>query len=482
MSQNEPPQDLTAETAILGGLLLDNDLFYEDAEDLTSDDFYLNSHKAIYALMSEILLGEIPGVNNLDIITLQGELQKRNQVAFVGGTAYLAQLTEGLPRRPNIRQYVVLVKEMAKKRRLAKIGADLHANAMSQSYDSTVLIEQINRHLTDLEVGESDGAVKAGDVTADIKERLLKKRNQSLDRVELEMTWGIEILDQKTKGIFGGELTVIGGESGGGKTAAIAQMAVENGLKGTPVHIFSIEMNRAKFVQRFYPLMSMVITASLMRDPRGMTLHTHVPELDKIAEKIKRLPIYVDDTAPLTLSRMLAKIKKSIRHYNTKLFMVDYLQLIQVPGMKDLQKLEAVMFSLKDFFKKKENEERHLILLSQYAKEQGIAKGRKRRTRGDLHGGAVIHQACQNVLLITVESPDKKDPGSNLDVELMMDKQREGVTGRFVCQRDSESLRFIPAPPESEKKPDEPRKRGRPRKDGGGTQSASEDAIRDDPG
>jgi replicative DNA helicase len=233
------------------------------------------------------------------------------------------------------------------------------------------------------------------------------------------------------------------------------QMALENALKGTPSTIFSMEMSAEKFVQRMYPLMSSVLTASLMRDPRGMNLHTHVPELQKVSAAIKKLPIFIDDTSPLTMSRFIAKMKKSIRQHDTKLFIGDYLQLLVVPGQKDLQKIESIMFGCRDFFKKKENQTRHLVLLSQFSKEQGFVK-KKRRTKSDLHGGAVIHQAAQNVLIVTVESPDKKQPGENLDVEISIDKAREGTLGRIYCQREATSLRYIPAsPPPPEKQNNE---------------------------
>lgn len=447
---DELPCDIAAETALLGGLLLDNDTFFDDAEALTAEDFYLPSHQAVFRVIANLLLGQVQESTHADIITVSAELGRQKALSTIGGVQFLASLTEGLPRRPNLKEYVQIIQAKAKLRRLAKIGHDLYANAMQGFGDAPTLLDQVERQLVEMEAGETQSAVRAGDLTDSINERLLKMRNFSMNKSEMEMTWGVESLDAKTKGAFGGEITVVGADSGAGKSMFAIQMALENALKGTPSTIFSMEMSADRFVQRMYPLMSTVLTAGLMRDPRGMNLHTHVPELARVSAAIKKLPIFIDDTSPLTMSRFIAKMKKSIRQHDTKLFIADYLQLLVVPGQKDLQKIESIMFGSRDFFKQKGNQTRHLVLLSQFSKEQGFVK-KKRRTKSDLHGGAVIHQAAQNVLIITVESPDKKQPGENLDVEISIDKAREGMLGRVYCQRDATSLRYIQASPPPEK-------------------------------
>lgn len=485
LNQEELPCDINAEKAILGGIFLDNELFFEDAEELSATDFYLPSHDTIFRVINEIIYGNIEGTKQADIITVSAELRRRKELDKIGGVNYLASLTEGLPRRLNLREYVQIIQEKSKLRQLLKVGESLFLGARSTSASSVLLVEQMHRDMNTIEAGEKTAAVPVGDITYAVEKKVLEMRNVGLDRAEMFMTWGIEALDAKTKGAFGAEMTILGGDSGGGKTQAALQMALENALKETKVGIFSMEMSKENVTKRLYPLLSTILTASLMRDPRGMTLHTHVPELARVSKLIRKLPIYIDDTSPLTLSKFIARVKKMKRN-GVKLIIADYLQLIQVPGQKELDQVRAVVFGCRDFVK--HEPEMHMVLLSQYAKEQGFMK-KKRRTKGDLYGGAVIHQAAQNVLLITVENPDKKEPGSNLDVEIMVDKQREGPPGRVVCQRDSQSLRYIPAPPEPEKKPDEQPKRDakskrakQPPADSGGDQERGTGTFHNDQG
>lgn len=448
------PADIEAEKAILGGIFLNNELFYEDAEDLSAVDFSLASHQSIFLAINDILSGETDATT-ADIITISAELKNRGELDRIGGASYLASLTEGLPRRPNLRTYVQILKHKAKLRKLMRIGNDLYLKAMQPHADADPLVDNLEQELISLEADERTTAVPIANIIPTIKAAIMEGRNMSLDRTEMNLTWGIEALDQRTRGAFFGELTVIGGDSGGGKSLLVAQMALENALKGVPVVIFSIEMSKEKFIQRMYPLASSILTADLMRDPRGMNLHTHVPELDRLCAYLAKLPIWVDDTSPLSLAKFIAKCKSYKRKHKAKLIIADYLQLFEVPGNEAAQ-VKTIMYKCRDYIKKQKDQ--HMVLLSQFSKEQGISRG-KRRTKGDLYGGAVIHQAAQNVLIITVENPHKKEPGSDLEVEIMIDKQREGARGKVMCRRHGTSLRYIPAPPESEKKPDDKPKR-----------------------
>ena len=452
--QDDSPADIEAEKAILGGLFLDNELFYEDAEELSAVDFSLPSHQSIFAAINDILSGESEATS-ADIITISSELRRRGEIDRIGGVSYLASLTEGMPRRPQLRGYVAIIKQKAKLRRLMKMGLDLHLKAKQGYADADELIENLGHEVVSFEADERSAAVSIASVIPTIQAAIMEGRNLSLDRTEMNLTWGIEALDERTKGAFFGELTVAAADSGGGKTQFVAQMALENALKGIPVVIFSIEMSKEKFAQRMYTLMSDILTANLMRDPRGMNLHTHVPELQRVSALLAKLPIWIDDTSPLQLTKFIARCKSYTRKHKVQLIIADYLQLFEVPGNESAQ-VKTIMYRCRDYIKPQKKQ--HMVLLSQFSKEQGLVR-QKRRSKGDLYGGAVIHHAAQNVLIITAENPNKKEPGSDLEVEIMIDKQREGPRGKVMCRRHGTSLRYIPAPPESEKKPDEQPKR-----------------------
>jgi replicative DNA helicase len=340
----------------------------------------------------------------------------------------------------NIEEHVKIIREKAKLRLLMEVGRGLYQGAEGQSISSTALIENVQERLIRSVADERSEAFSAAEIVGTIEANLLAKRNQNLDKTALDMTWGIEALDEKTKGIFGGELTILAGDTAGGKTQAMMQMVLANALEGTPVGIFSLEMPKEKLIQRLYSLMSDILTADHMRDPRLMNIHTHVPEMSRVSAAIAKLPIYVDDTSPLTIQKLRARIKMMKRRRGIRIAAVDYVQLLGCPGKTGVDKTEEILYGLRDTAK--HDPDTAVVALSQFSKEQGFVK-RKRRTKGDLFGGSILQHAAQNIIIITMEDSEKRAAGDDLDVEIMVDKCREGVRGRVTCVYDRKKLKFV---------------------------------------
>ena len=434
------PADAQAELAILGMLLIENDTYFDAIGDLSTEDFSLDSHRIIFGAIASIMDGMEEGVHHADIVTLAHVLRKRGELGSVGGQAYLAGLTEGIPRRLNIEEHVKIVREKAKLRLLMDLGRGLYQGAEGQSISSTTLIENVQERLIRSAADEKSEAVSIGEIAPIVEQNILAKRNQNIDRDALELTWGLEELDKFTKGMFGGELTVIGGDSGGGKTSLQLQIILANALQGIPCGIFSMEMKAEQLAKRMYPLLSEIITSKHIRDPRLINLHTDVPEMQRLTKVMAGLPIWIDDTSPLTLQKLRARAKMMRHRHKIRVLAGDYFQLIEVPGAIGVDKIEKIAFGMRDFAKSEP--EMHTILLSQYSKANGFMK-KQRRTKSDLMGGSAIHHAAQNVLLITIESAAKRDPDDLLDVEIAIDKQRDGATGRVTCCYDRKRLRFV---------------------------------------
>lgn len=442
------PANIQAEKMILGGILLENDTYFDDLGDLTASDFSLDSHQLIFECMGSILSGYESGMYHVDLVTLANALASRESMGqkhidIIGGVAYLSSLTEGLPRRPVVEEYVRIVREKAKMRVLMALGNSLQAAAQDSSEHSGFLLDWMQERLTAVVADEQMEAVKVGDVCGVVEQGILKKRDAPMEQVALDLTWGLNELDKFTKGLFGGEFTILSAESGGGKTSLMWQIVVANAMAGVPCAVFSMEMSKEKLIQRLYPLLSQVVTANHIRDPRLMNLHTHVPEMQRLSEMMAKLPIWIDDTSPLSLAKFKARAKKLRRKHGCRVIAADYLQLFEAPGKTGVEKIETISFGLRDFAKAEQD--MALIVLSQYSKAQGFVK-KNRRTKSDLMGGSAIHHAAQNVVLVTIESPEKRDKKDLLDVEIVVDKQRDGATGRVTCCYDRDSLKFVSKP------------------------------------
>jgi replicative DNA helicase len=433
------PESSHIEMAILGAILLDNEIFFsQGAADLKVNDFAFDSHQRIFRMITNILFGMVEGVEVADTITVGAELKNRRELETVGGLPYIFHLTEGIPRNFNIESYVVIVREKARLRTLMGIFHDAGIRASDQSEDAEKIVADVQNQLTDEKASGDGKAVRIGDVGPEIERQIEAKRSISTDKTALSLTWGIPKMDEFTKGAHEGEVTVLSGESGGGKTIAAIQMALVNAKEGTPCAIFSMEMSKEKLVNRFYPQMSPIITADMMRDPRLINLHTHIPEIHRVSEELVRLPIWIDDSVSLDINVLVARIRMMRRKYGIRLGVIDYLQLITNKAKREgTESLVDIMFKLRDLVKIEPT--LHLLLLSQYSKGDNFTK-RRRRTRNDLLGSSSIHQAAQNVLLLTIEDEEKKDKNDLLDVEFRFDKQRDGRKGRVTTYFDRAHL------------------------------------------
>jgi replicative DNA helicase len=432
------PASVDAEKAILGGILLDNEAFFDDSLDLTAEDFSLDSHRRIFLRMSEIMFGLTPDAHHVDIVTLANELARNKEIESIGGVAYLASLTEGLPRRPVIEEYVRIVKDKARLRKLMLVCSTTIARAADQSESSLGVLGELENKLMEISADGPEHSTPIGSI--DVESGIRGKRTISNERTALEMTWGVKGLDEFTHGAFKGEFTIVGGEESSGKSAFLLQMLVANALEGTPCGLFSLEMSKDQVKRRCYPLLSDILTSGQIRDPRLMNLHTHVPEMERVTEELAKLPIYIDDTRELRIDKLIVRMRMMRRKFGVRLFGVDFMQLIKVmPKMQHLEAFIDMVIKLRDFPAMIEPD-CHLVALSQYSNQDNFLKSKKRGT-SSYYGGSVIRYAAQNLLMISVEDPEKTE-NDLLEAAFRIAKQRDGKRGTVKCSYDKNHYKF----------------------------------------
>lgn len=448
MNDQGLPASVDAEKTVLGAILIDNEYFFDETAELEGDDFSLDAHRRIYRMMNQILFGEVEGVTTVDPVTLCNELQRQGEIEAVGGWAYIASLTDGLPRKIVLGNYIRILKEKTKLRKIMLTCNAAYARAQDgqKSEEVTAFIQN---ETSQIEGEGVEHAARIGALTAGIEESVKSKREISQERKALEMTWGLEELDNATRGCFRGEFTVLGAESSGGKTAFGVQMSIANAREGTPVIWFSMEMSKEQLAKRFYPAISEIITNNHMRDPRLMNLHTHIPAMEEVSRELSRLPIDIDDTSQLRIDKLKGRIRMLCRKWrketgsNKILCILDYLQLVKLmPKMTPLEAFNSMIFTLRDI--PKDEPDIHLLALSQYSQGDKFAKKKSARTKDSLYGGSVIHQAAQNVLMISIEDQEKTEGVDDyLDAQIRIAKQREGKRGKVNCMFDPGHLRYF---------------------------------------
>ena len=437
MSVNDSlPAAPEVEKNLLGGLLLDSSLIDEVASALRTDHFVLDAHRRIYNRICDLYESSRP----VELVTLTEELMKHKELNKVGGAGYLSSLTDGVSRKSSLSHYVSIIVDKFTLRSMIHAANGIVAHALDPAASASEVVGDAEASILGVAAQGDGEAVRIGDVSPEVERRVEWGMKASPERTAVELTWGLGDLDKFTRGAFGGELTVVAGESGGSKTSFGVQMTLENAKEGSPCAWFSMEMPKEKLTQRFYPQLSDIITADIMRDPRLMNERTHIPEIQRISAELANLPIWIDDSSALPINKLCARIRMMRRKHGIRLFVIDYLQLITMSQSKTkAEGIEAAMFALRDLVKIEPTI--HILLLSQYSKADGFSKKRT-RSRNDLYGSSTIHHAAQNVLLLALEDVADKGAGFRLDCEIKVDKQRDGKKGKVECLFDTDFLRF----------------------------------------
>ncbi len=447
------PSNIDAERTILGAILLDNAAHSEAAERLEADDFSLDSHQRIYLRMSELLTNQRP----VDIVTLANELARYKEVEAVGGVAYLASLTEGLPRRPVIEEYIRIVKDKSLLRRLMGICSAAIARAADQSETALEVL----------------GAAEAG--LLEVSEKSISSGLEALDKIVAGSFGSIDNLykqsrevtglatdfydlDRDTSGFQRGELIIIAARPSMGKTAFainICQNAAVN--HDAVVAVFSLEMSKESLLRRMLAAQAWVDQRKLQT---GFLLREDHDKLQKALNDLVESQLFIDDTAGVSLAEMRAKARRLKQtRGRIDLIMVDYLQLMSATlpsaGGKRYenrtQEVSAISRGLKALAKELDVP---VVALSQLSRSSERRGDDKRPLLSDLRESGSIEQDADVVMFIHREAYYNRDEemsdADKAKAEIIIAKQRNGPTGTIHLNFINKYTRFDNPSPDQE--------------------------------
>jgi replicative DNA helicase len=439
------PANVDAEKTILGAILLDNAAHSEAAEKLEADDFSLDSHRRIYMRMSEL----IDAQRAVDIVTLANELARYKEVEAVGGVAYLASLTEGLPRRPVIEEYIRIVKDKSLLRKLMLICSSAIARAADQSEDAIGVLDVTESQLLEVsEKGLTQGLESLDKIVANSFGSIDNLYKQS--REVTGVSTGFIEFDRMTSGLQKGELIIIAARPSMGKTALAINIAQNAALlHGAKVAIFSLEMSKSSLLRRMLASQASVDQQKLQKGFLGREDH------DKLQTALGQLVeshIFIDDSAGISLAEMRAKARRLRQNAGgLDLVVVDYLQLMtaSVPsgGKKGYenrtQEVSAISRGLKAMSKELDLP---VVALSQLSRASERRGDDKRPMLSDLRESGSIEQDADVVAFIHRDSYYNRDEemseSDKAKSEIILAKQRNGPTGMIPLYFNSRYTRF----------------------------------------
>jgi len=439
------PANVDAEKTILGAILLDNAAHSEAAEKLESDDFSLDSHRRIFLRMSELMDAQ----HAVDIVTLANELARYKEVEAVGGVAYLASLTEGLPRRPVIEEYIRIVKDKSLLRKLMAICSMAIARAADQGESALDVLGAAESQLMEVtEKGLTHGFQSLHQIVEHSFGSIDNLYKQSREVTGLATSF--TEFDRMTSGLQKGELIIIAARPSMGKTALAINIAQNAAIKsGAKVAVFSLEMSKESLLRRMLATQAWVDQRKLQTGFLGREDHD---KLEKALGLLVESQLFIDDTAGISLAEMRAKARRLKQNAGgLDLIVVDYLQLMSatVPssGRKNYenrtQEVSAISRGLKALAKELDVPVMALSQLSRASERRGEDK---RPLLSDLRESGSIEQDADVVAFIHREAYYKRDEEmSETDKarsEIIVAKQRNGPTGTVYLSFLSRFTRF----------------------------------------
>jgi replicative DNA helicase len=437
-----PPHSVEAEQAVLGGLLLDNTAWDRVSGLISDADFYRRDHRLIYRGIAELVERSEPA----DAVTLADHLQQTGQLQDVGGLAYLGSLARDTPTAANIGAYADIVRERAVLRRLIEIGGEIATSAYdTQGRTAEQLLESAEQRV--FEMAER-GQRRAGIVALRSILPATIDRIDALYHKEGELSGigtGFDKLDAMTDGLQNGDLIIVAGRPSMGKTTFAVNIAEFAAIKrNVQTVIFSMEMSAEALAMR--------LISSIGRVDHSQLRAGRFPDEDwsRITAAVNQLtnaPIYIDETPALTPGELRSRSRRLKREYGLGLVVIDYLQLMQVPGTKENRATEIseISRSVKALAKELKVP---IIALSQLNRsvEQ---RTEKRPVMSDLRESGALEQDADVIAFIYREEVYDKDTARRGIADIIIAKQRNGPTGDFMLTFRGEHTRFENYAPDS---------------------------------
>ncbi|MBV8689293.1 MAG: replicative DNA helicase, partial [Candidatus Eremiobacteraeota bacterium] len=437
-----PPQNLEAEQALLGSLLVDREIAGVVAEIVKPSDFYAHVHETIYQAIMQLYDRGEP----LDKIAVSEELQRREMLERVGGLPYLSSLMDTVQTAASASYYAKIVREKATLRGLIHAGTEISRLGFESEADVEGALDRCEQLV--FEVGSHQ---QPGEFVA-IKE-LMKPAFEQIDRLfhqrgdRTGLTTGFNDVDQMTTGLHPGNLVIVAARPGFGKTSLALNMAVATAKEDDlPVAFFSLEMTRDEIMQRLIcaeaNLNSLNIRKGNIRDRDWVTMSDAMGRLNE-------LPIYLDDQGSITVPEIRSRCRRLKSLHGLGIVFIDYLQLLR-PGLTARsanrnEELSEICRALKATAK---DLKVPVVALAQLNRALE-ARQDKHPMLSDLRDSGAIEQEADLVAFLYRDGYYNPDATEADLTELILAKQRNGPTGMVKLRFRAENTKFVPYGDES---------------------------------
>jgi len=428
-----PPQNIEAEMALLGSMLIDEQAVALAIEKVEPEYFYKDAHKKIFQVIIQLF-------NNnqaVDVVTVADALKKANYLEEIGGPAYLASLASLVPTSANVGYYAKIIKEKYILRSLIHVSTQIINECYEPITDADDLLDRAEASIFEIATHKVEGSFIS------IKE-IIKSSIETIDTLyqrKVNITGiptGFIEFDIMTAGLQPSDFIVVAGRPSMGKSAFVTSIAEYVGIvEKKPVAIFSLEMSKEQLVQR---MLCSHARVDAHRVRAGLLSQADWPRLTNAAGKLSEAPIFIDDTPAISILELRAKARRLKSTQDIQLLILDYLQLIKGPTNVEnrQQEIAEISRSLKALARELNIP---VVAVSQLSRAVE-ARADHRPQLSDLRESGAIEQDADVVVLLLREEyyhPTEENKGI---AEVNIAKQRNGPTGIIKLAFIKEYARF----------------------------------------
>lgn len=415
-----PPQNLEAEQAVLGAVLLNPDVLTNVNERIRAEDFYRQGHQRLFQVMNELAEKREP----IDLVTLTSLLQDKNLLEEVGGVSYLTEIASLVPAISNVDYYAKIVETKSMQRNLIRTASEIIGEAYTSEEDISGIMESAEKKILDIAKRRIKGSF------ASIKDVLVESYEQietlHYNKGGLKgLSTGFIDLDKMTSGFQKSDLIIVAARPSMGKTAFALNLAQNVATRsGETVAIFSLEMSSPQLVMR------MIASEGNIDAQAFRTGNLNEEDWEKLTMSIGTLSeasIFIDDTPGITIFDIRAKLRRLQAEHGLGLVMIDYLQLISGRGIDSRQQeISEISRSLK-LMAREFNVP--IIALSQLSRAVEQRQD-KRPMLSDLRESGSIEQDADMVAFLYRDDYYNEESEKKNIAEIIIGKQRNGPVGR----------------------------------------------------
>ena len=430
-----PPQDLVAEQSVLGGMILSKDAIADVVEELRGNDFYRPAHELIYEAILDLYGRGEPA----DAVTVVAELNKRGELARIGGAPYIHTLISSVPTAANAGYYARIVREQAVLRRLVEAGTRIvQLGYATEGGDVDEIVNTAQAEIYAVsERRTSEDYVPLRDIINPTMEEI--ERNSERGEGMVGVPTGFTDLDALTNGLHGGQMIIIAARPAIGKSTLAVDICRAASIKHDLASvIFSLEMGRTELTMR---LLAAEAGVPLQNMRKGEMKDDDWQRVASALGRVSDAPLFIDDSPNMSLMEIRAKCRRLKQRHDLRLVVVDYLQLMSSGKKVESRQQEVSEFS------------RALKLLAKELEVPVIAvaqlnrgpeqRGDKKPMMSDLRESGSLEQDADVVMLLHREDAyDKESPRAG-EADIIVAKHRNGPTSTIQVAFQGHYSRFI---------------------------------------